>query len=263
MSIADDIPWQKINRLYIAFATIRDGELTNIAVNGSTQEAEDRINNIVQLYRAGNAAGEIFITSNYGDKDVDEEYLQAAANPQHFADSVRAYLEQHDLDGYDMDWESHDINDYADALLNACSDTFRQAGPNSRGKSFQITHTIWPGVHTTETVARLNDVVDSINLMTYNSGLDDLETYAVEYNDAGFPYAKMIVGVESEFGMEGNVDADMRASVAAKADFVKKNGLAGIYTWRLDNDTRRIDENTPGGPPSFLVAGWVYDEMSQ
>ena len=266
MDAADDIPWNKINRLYIAFATVQDGELTDMTLNDTDDTAHERIARIVELYRAANPDGEIFISSSYGD-ELDAQYRQAATDPQRFAQSVVDYLQANDLDGYDMDWESRAINAYADDLknlLDATHDALQSAGPNARGKAFQLTHTIWPGVHSTETVARLADIVDQINLMTYGDGsMDDVQEAAQEYGDAGFPREKMIVGVESEYGYPSNGGVETQETIARKGAFVRDHNMAGMFTWRLDNDMRIASDGTEGGPPTFRVAGWVYDEMAQ
>lgn len=262
MTVPDAIPWNKINRLYIAFATVKDGVLTDATADGTTAEqAEEKIRNVVNLCHNGNPDAEIFIASNFGDQSMDDQYLEAARDPQRFADSVLDYLQKYDLDGYDMDWETHQINDYAwelQTLLSTCSATLKQAGPNPHGKPYKVSHTIWPGVHSPETVASLKDCVDNINLMTYGaqSG-DDLRSYAQSYHDAGFPYEKMIGGVESEIDYSENGGQDTQDSIQEKCDFAIENNLAGMFSWRLDNDMR-----TPGSPPTFQVANWLYGAMS-
>jgi hypothetical protein len=39
--------------------------------------------------------------------------------------------------------------------------------------------------------------------------------------------------------------------------------MAGMFSWRLDNDMRTIDGISEGGPPTFQVAGWLYDALSR
>ncbi|MGA9099588.1 MAG: hypothetical protein WB392_11730, partial [Methanotrichaceae archaeon] len=98
MSVPDDIPWNKINRLYIAFATVNDGVLTDATADGtSAVQAEEKIRNIVNLCHNGNPDAEIFISSNFGDQSIDDQYLEAAKDPQKFADSVLDYLQKYDL----------------------------------------------------------------------------------------------------------------------------------------------------------------------
>jgi len=217
-----------------------------------------RIREIVALCRQNNPDMEIFIVSNFDEKELDPEYLKAADDPQEFANSVVGYLKEYDLDGYDMDWESRQIDDYAPqltTLLAACHDRFAAEGNTRRGQPYLLTHTVWPGVESAETVAGLADAVDQLNLMTYGPGdAYDLASYAAEYNAAGFPWEKMIGGVESENGYGESGGHDTRESVAAKCAFVKTNNLAGLFAWRIDNDMR-----PDNSPPTFQITGWMSD----
>jgi GH18 family chitinase len=262
MSARDAIPWKKVNRIYIGFATVHDGELTDMPAGTSAEnishraETQERIRNVIALIRKDNPDAEILITSNFGEDEMDPEYLLAAEDPQKFADSVLAYLKEYDLDGYDMDWESGRIDEYAPqltSLLSTCHATFAAAGTTPRGRAYLLTHTVWPGVESPATVAGLADSVDQLNLMTYGTGGKyDLVSYADAYHDAGFPYGKMIGGLESESGYGDNVGPDTQESVAAKCDYVKTHSLAGLFVWRMDNDMR-----PDNSPPTYQVTGWM------
>ena len=264
MSAKDTIPWNKVNRIYIGFATLHDGILTDLPAGTSEEnisqraETQERIRNIVTLIRQNNPGAEIFITSNFGQEEMDPQYLLAAEDPQKFADSVVDYLKRYDIDGYDMDWESRKIDDYAPqltSLLSACHDRFATEGNTPRGRPYILTHTVWPGVESPETVAGLVDSVDQLNLMTYGPGdTYDLASYATSYHDAGFPYGKMIGGVESESGYRESGGHDTQESVAAKCAYVKENHLAGLFEWRMDNDMR-----PDNSPPTYQITGWMYD----
>ena len=268
MPAKDQIPWKKINRLYIGFATIKGGVLTDLPTGTSADDAaqrtemQRRIHEIVALCHENNPDAEIFITSNFDEREMDPEYLQAAQDPQKFADSVLAYLKEYNLDGYDMDWESSRIDDYAPqltSLLSACHATFTATGNNPHGRPYLLTHTVWPGVESAETVAGLKDSVDQLNLMTYGTGDKyDLVSFADSYAAAGFPYEKMIGGVESESAYTDNVGPDTQGSVAAKCAYVKEHNLAGLFSWRMDNDMR-----PDNSPPTYQVTGWVYDGLSR
>lgn len=262
MSSPDTIPWTKINRLYLGFATLKDGVLVDLPTGSSaddaTQKAEmqRRIREVVSLCREKNPNAEIFISSNFGGNDIDSEYNAAAQDPQKFADSALAYLKEYDLDGYDMDWESRSIDDYAPALtslLSACHTTFAGAGTNPHGRSYKVTHTVWPGVESPQTVAGLKDAVDQINIMSYGTGdTYDLVSYADSYATAGFPCEKMIGGLEAERDYPENGGHDTLDSVSAKCTYVKSHNLAGLFVWRLDNDMR--EDNAA---PTYLVTGWM------
>jgi hypothetical protein len=264
MPAKDRIPWTKINRLYIGFATVKDGVLTDLPTGDSSgdtarrAEMQRRIREIVTLCRQNNPDAEIFIVSNFDERELDPQYLAAADDPQKFADSVLSYMKEYDLDGYDMDWESGRIDDYAPeltSLLSTCHATFAAAGTTPRGRSYLLTHTVWPGVESPETVAGLVDSVDQLNLMTYGTGDKyDLVSYADAFHAAGFPYEMMIGGLESEPGYTDNVGPDTQGSVTAKCDYVNTNHLAGLLVWRMDNDMR-----PDNSPPTYRVTSWMSD----
>jgi len=261
MSDPDRIPWTKINRLYIAFATVRDGVLTDLPASESADDAarraemQDRIRTVSAMARQHNPDISIFISSNFGGS-MDDEYNTAAQDPQKFADSVVSYLKAHDLDGYDMDWESGSIDDYAPQLTSLLSTThtaMAAAGASPRGRPYLVTHTVWPGHESPSTVAGLADAVDQVNIMSYGPGdTYDLASYADSYAAAGFPYRKMIGGLESEAGYGESGGPDTQESVNAKCAYVKAHGMAGLFEWRFDNDLR-----PDNAPPTYQVAGWM------
>ena len=91
--------------------------------------------------------------------------------------------------------------------------------------------------------------------MTYGTGDKyDLVSYADSYHRAGVPYGMMVGGLESEIGYTDNVGPDTQESVATKCAYVKANGLAGLFEWRMDNDMRPDDS-----PPTFRLTGWMSD----
>jgi len=91
--------------------------------------------------------------------------------------------------------------------------------------------------------------------MSYGPGdTYDLKTYADTYHDAGFPYGKMIGGLEAESGYPESGGPDTLASVSDKCEYVKANGLAGLFEWRFDNDMR-----PDNAAPTYQVAEWMGD----
>ena len=263
MQEKEKIPWTKINRLYIAFATVKGGVLADLPTGDSPEDAarreemQRRIREIVALGRQNNPDLEIFIVSNFGDS-LNDEYLAAAQDPDKFAGSVSAYLKEYDLDGYDMDWESGNIDDYSPqltTLLAACHERLAADGKSARGRPYLLTHTVWPGVESAATVAGLAGSVDQLNLMTYGTGDKyDLPAYAASYNASGFPYDRMIGGIESERGYSDGEGPDTQESVAAKCAFTREHGMAGLFEWRIDNDMR-----PDGETPSYRATGWMHD----
>jgi hypothetical protein len=101
--------------------------------------------------------------------------------------------------------------------------------------------------------------VDQLNLMTYGTGDKyDLVSYADAYHEAGFPYQKMVGGLEGEVGYTDNEGPDTQESVAAKCGYVKTHDLAGLFVWRIDNDMR-----PDNSPPTYQVTGWMSDCLDE
>lgn len=233
MEKRDKIPWGVFDRIYIAFATLdKYGNLTDIS-----NVAEYKIKNITSLYRKANPNGEVFISSNYG-YDMDSRYLAAASHPEEFSLSVLKYLEKYQLDGYDMDWETAAINTYSNQLvllLKSCKSRFQT--------KYKLIHTVWLYIHNETTVGQLSGIVDGINIMCYGAWGNDLVLILDKFYNNSFPYEKMLIGVESE------ISEDNYYTLDEKIKLMCKYGLAGIYSWRLDNDYNE----------SFQMALWIND----
>ena len=135
------------------------------------------------------------------------------------------------------------------SLLKACNNAFN-------GK-YKVTHAIWPYIHNPKTVGMLADVVDQINIMSYGYSFSTLEYLIKQYNDNGFPYEKMMVGIETERG------TDTQELIIEKLDLVKKYNLGGIFEWRLDNDGIRIENGTKYGPPTFKTTKILYEALKK
>lgn len=236
MEIYREIPWETFDRIYIAFSTLDQyGNMTDLTSNSKYQ-----IKNITRLYRNANPNGEIFISSNY-DGNMDGRYVVASEHPHQFATSVLKYLEQYQLDGYDMDWETGSINYYADKLillLKSCKNIFNN--------KYKLTHTIFPSVHNETTVGAISNIVDGINIMCYAGWGNDLVNLIEAYHRNFFPYDKMFLGVESESGV------DTYYTLKEKIGIICKYQLGGIYSWRLDNDYIASNEGL-----SFRMAKWI------
>ena len=204
-----------------------------------TSSAEYKIKNITLLYKKANPLGEIFISSNY-DGDMDSRYLAAANHPEEFSSSVLKYLEKYQLDGYDMDWETNFINTYANQLvllLKSCKSRFQT--------KYKLTHTVWPCIHNETTVGKLSGIVDGINIMCYGSWGSNLVRIIERFYNNSFPYEKILIGVESELGIDNYYTLD------EKIKLIHKYKLGGVYSWRLDNDYNE----------SFQMASWINDAI--
>jgi GH18 family chitinase len=214
MKNSELIPWFKFNRLMVSFANMDQyGNITN-----ENPDDEVRIKKVISLYRKSNPQGEVFVSL------YDERYersLYAANNSDNYFRSVVKYIKKYKLDGLDLDWETVLINRYSNelvTLLKVCHDQIK------------ISHAIWPYVHDPKTVGLLANVVDQINIMSYSLSVSIVEYLINSYNQSGFPYEKMVLGIESE------TQDETQETINGKIGLVSKYNLAGIFLWRLDND---------------------------
>ena len=214
-----DIPFDKLTRLYIAFAWIResDGKLTYKNTTNKPTDAE-RISALVKACRAANPFAEIYISSGYDEHGY--MYHKAAENPEGFAQSVVHFLRHHSLDGYDMDWENglegkmEELKELLEATREALDDASKEDG-----KPYGLTLATWETVDkyaldkidktkkvepSNYALAEIGKTVDAINIMSYGEGRD-LSAIVAEFSEAGFPVPKMIGGIETEKDYEKNL----------------------------------------------------------
>lgn len=244
MNVSDRIPWGMFRRIIISFATLnQSGHIYN---ERPTDHA--RILHIMSLYRRARPDGQVFI-SLFGTVNV--PYVEAAGNPTTFVQSVMSYLKRYNMTGLDLDWETQVIDAYSDqlvALLKACHQAFQ-------GR-YLLTHAIWPNIHSPQTVAKLHAVLDEINIMSYYMSVEAVKQLVTEYYQHGFPYHQMVIGMETESGLES------REIIAGKLALVQQLGLAGYFEWRLDNDGIPVAINgTNAGPPTFKTTKTIYDVL--
>lgn len=206
-------------KLIISFAILNEyGIITNDYPN-----YDYKIFHTIAAFKNAKPNGKVHI-SIFGSK-IDEHYLYAANHTEQFIESILKYFKRYNLDGIDIDWETPSINFYSDALvtlIKTCTTTFN--------KKYEVSHAIWPYVHTPTTVGLLANIVDEINIMTYYMDTDKIEDLVESYNKSGFPYSKMVLGIESETGMD-TIDI-----IRGKIKLMIKYGLKGLFMWRLDND---------------------------
>lgn len=234
MKISEVIPWKMFDRLIISFTNLDQyGNLTNENLNDIP-----RIKYVISLYKKFRPDGELFV-SLYDDRH--ERFLYAANHSIIFSESVSRYLKRYNLNGLDLDWETYSINSYSHdlvALLKSCY-----------GKR-KITHAIWPYVHDPKTVGLLANVVDQINIMSYGFSVSTIEYLIKQYNESGFPYHKMVLGMETES------QSETKEIIIGKIELIKKYNLAGIFIWRLDND------DIVSGRPTFKTTKMLYESLN-
>jgi len=245
MTVNTTIPWNMFDRIYIPFVTIdKYGNLTNIH-----NTDHNKIKTVITMYRKVRPDGKIFVTTVYGE-DMDKRYVYAANHQLKFPLSALKYFEKYNIDGVDLDWETIGINSYSKelvTLIKTCKTVF--------GNKYKITHTIWPYVHSPETVGLLANIVDEVNIMSYSIDIVNLEFLINQYHKCGFPYHKMILGIESE------TETETKNIIDGKINLINKYNLSGVFIWRLDNDGRPQINNTASGPSTFKTTKMLYNAL--
>ncbi|RDI48692.1 glycoside hydrolase family 18 protein [Aquicella lusitana] len=232
-----DTPFDKLNRLYIAFGKIiktPEGHFS-IAFDGQVEHVQD----IIARMKSVNPDAELFLAVG---GDGDKNSYGGAANDPQFAENVRQFLGRYGFNGFDIDWEmrlnKQDLNNLV-----------KQLYPTLHSYGYRLTLDVWPYVSFAYDMSVLKDNLDQINIMSYGTGLH-LASITAQYEKAGFPRSKIIGGIETERGYNqfGGVTDTLgpNGTIAEKSRFALTEGLAGMMEWRLDNDyTTTANPNYP------------------
>ncbi|HSW76970.1 MAG TPA: glycosyl hydrolase family 18 protein [Candidatus Saccharimonadales bacterium] len=213
-TINTTIPWSMFDRIIISFSNLdENGRMFNERVTD-----DERLHRVASYYKQHKPDGEVHI-SLYDERE--ERFLTAAKNTRLFNTSVFKYLNRYRLNGLDLDWETVAINDYNKTLLTLITSCYQK---------INITHAIWPYVHNPATVGLIKNVVNQIHIMSYQMPIHSIENLINDYHHYGFPYQKMVLGIETESGEETN------ETISDKIKLIKKYQLYGLFVWRLDND---------------------------
>ena len=232
-------PFDKANRYYIGFTWVRNGEMVlNDAKKGDSQ----LIKELTAKIRKENPKAEILICSGF-DSDG-EMYKEAAKNPDKFAESVVNFIKEYKLDGYDMDWENGIDSGAMLELIKALHKAFE---PNN----YILTMALWQSTSTKnfdkykDQIGEISNYIEQINIMSYGNGRTVKES-AEAYNKYGVPYSKLIGGIETEIDYPETDGVDTLGkdgTIKQKCDEAKELGLAGMMSWRMDNDYRPLDKD--------------------
>lgn len=253
LRLREDTPFDKMDMVFIAFAHPYDNDSDGIYELGYENAHQDppftdqeRIDQIVRLAREKNPEIKLLISEGAGKED----YWKSAQDPEVFAESVVTMMRNHDLDGFDMDYEIESdpvTTEQFRALVTAVGQRIKQASiEDGRGDNpylFTITPNgpalrVWDG-------KLVNQYVDYINLQAY---WGNSFHYIDEFKQSGVDISKMFIGLASE---SYDQPADVPEVYVEKA---KEVGAKGVFAWRLDNDS--LDQKNK---PHYSIAKklWV------
>jgi chitinase len=242
-------PFDKCNLLILAFvhAVEKNGvyvaEFTNWRDNDYQLDPkdtdEDRVRLIVETARKANPSLRILISLGWGTNDAGN----AASTPGPFADSVCALVEEYNLDGFDIDFESTSVEP---AAMMQLAQQVTQ-GLDKVVPKRPMTTTITPA-QTDGLDERVLEAFTYTMPQSYDHGGNG--TTVDWYEEQLGSYARIVYGLNSE-GYTG--ESDDPAKFAGPA---KQNDAAGIFAWRLDNDS--LDQS---GFPTFATGIEMWNLM--
>jgi hypothetical protein len=185
----------------------------------------DRVKLVVNTARAKNPLLKILVSLGWGNNDAG----LAAKTPLPFAESVAPIVQTCKLDGLDIDYESTDVQPAQMlALAQQLRTTLSKVTPKR-----QIVLTITPA-QTEGLNASVLKAFDLTMPQTYDHGGNG--TTATWYKQQLGSYDRIVFGLNSE-GYIGESDDPVKFANEAKT-----NKAAGIFAWRLDNDS--VDPKT-------------------
>ena len=208
----------------------------------------DRVKLVVRMARKKNPSIKILISLGWGDNKDTEK---AARTPVEFADSVRALVQAYHLDGIDIDFESTRVEPAAMLIL---AQEIRRSLNKIPGRPMIMT--ITPA----QTEGLNKGVLEQFTYVmpqTYDHGGNGFNFADARWlaNQLGGSYERIVYGLDSEAGSPQNPEKpDNPKKFAAQA---KRNHAAGIFAWRLDNDSAEQ------GFPTFADAIEMWRLMHQ
>jgi len=209
----------------------------------------DRVKLIVQTARKKNPSINILMSLGHGANDAGK----AALTPVAFADSVRTLVQAYELNGFDIDFESTDVEPAA--MLTLAQEIRRSLNkiPSARPMIMTITPDQKDSLN--------KDVLEQFTYVmpqTYGHmcscfSFDDAKWLAQQLGS----YERIVYGLNSE-GFLGHPDKERRPddpkiSVAE----ANKNRAAGVFAWRLNADSIKQ------GFPTFADAVEMWKLMNQ
>lgn len=218
-----NIPAEKLTHLFYSFAGTDDGVISGVTDGG---DPEDRIGRVVA---ARERNPDLNVSISVGGWGLCEDFPEMAAtqeNRDRFAESVVAFIREHDLDGLDYDWEFPDEDEREDftAMVETLRDHLDEAAEED-GKEYLLTSatSTAPSHLVGIDFEAVTQHFDFFNVMTYDmvSGPETHHTnlYTSEHNDEysvhrtvetylaeGVPPEKIVVG--SGYYSRGGVRID-------------------------------------------------------
>ena len=263
----------------------------------------NNFNNVVARARLVNPNIKVIIVSGGapgGDGTLNNRFYDIATTPSklnRFCNNICSFIKTNNLDGWDLDWEfpsgaaqlnAHEamlarMRQKIDSMKLADCKQYEITIAVGGGFTDRIPKVCWNPAHTDYINANVMNIVDFINVMTYDGSIGaapcsfsshqhyDLVVKAMGDWTADFPAwpkSKMMIGAGFydnsfvAFNSIGNVNTRYNnatywptggsgcANMQAKIDYARTQGYAGVIIWELTQDNNNCPGgSTAGGPP--------------
>ena len=250
---ADIIPYEKLTHINYSFLTPKaDGTFNPI--NNSWK--------LAQIVRDGHAH-DVRVSISVGGWNWDGQFEEMAANPESrsaFVQNLKAFVDEHGLDGADIDWEYPDQGSSSQNFL-ALIQELRLAMPDKLLTTAVVSYGDDNGLGVPNESFELFDFV---NIMTYDGPehgtLEQFERGLAYWSERGLPKEKIVMGApfygDPDMPYFKIVQDDPTAAQTDSFDFYGTtfhyNGIptiqaktriamekaAGIMFWALDHDAQ-------------------------
>jgi hypothetical protein len=245
--VQKQVPLGLATRYNLAFGEFVAG------ANGYTAILNAKYAGQVQAQIQAQAPG-VLVYAGVGDTGLVATVADNRANKNRSTANIVKYLQQQGLHGITID--SEDRN----GAMAAVPELVTQLGPSFKAAGLGIAVSIpWPDngpdvYYGKNAVAAFNQHVDALELQDYSAYPP--APNAPVWTAAGVKAAIIMGGVCTE-------NSDVQTSLpdtAAWTTYALKNGLRGMFSWRLDND-HGLDGKNEDVQPTFTGAKTIYSTV--
>jgi GH18 family chitinase len=218
-------PYDKFDILYVAFAhidkTTYQLDFEDVKDGGKNAEKQRLANilNLVQPLRTANKI-KVVISLGWGEQFNDIPLIEA--NLSTFAPSVKKFIDDNKLDGFDIDYEVPTFSSLSS--FQKVASAIREA----LGKTYLFT--ITPNNTTNLDGNTLNTYFDYVNIQSYDCS-GDAHCSITEFikNMTGLSRSKILAGADTDNG------ENIKNAVEKYDD----NGIGGIFAWKLSSNFKQ------------------------
>lgn len=187
--------------------------------------------------RKANPDIKLLATLGYGGSELSNIFSNTQNTPQqnaeYFAANLLAYLKQHNLDGFDVDWESPLCDSITPVQFGILFNAIRAAFNTQTGRHYFLT--LSPASVGNLDAATVNKCFDFVNLQLY-SGF----TFASEFTSAGIEQDLLAYGAKFESNSGSDPSPYQNAQNAYLA--YAKGGYNVLTQWRVNSGNFQFEQ---------------------